>query len=176
MTWLPLRAPALEVTWDFGEFFYFQRTRRFHDMPNILRVLSISVAPLRYDQPALLPNMWRKNARRLSRYGRAALLTGVTAFTASMPTTALATTFVHITDVSLLAFQTAPNGIVYLRNLNQFSSSALGCCYSYYVDSTTAEGKDIFALILSAAAQHSALWIGIPDPPAGGAVGFAGNW
>lgn len=118
----------------------------------------------------------RRYGRRLLDQGRAALLVAVAVFAVVVPTTSLAATFVRIPDVSLLAFQTDSAGKVWFRNVNQFDSAALGCCYSYYIDTTTAEGKNIFALILAAAAQHSGLWFGVPNGYAAGVVSYVGNW
>jgi hypothetical protein len=83
--------------------------------------------------------------------------------------------FVRVTDASQLAYQTG-GGNVYLRNVNTFDSNALPCCYSYWIDTTTPEGKNIFALLLTAIAQGQGLWIGLPSGYASGAVTDAGNW
>jgi hypothetical protein len=38
---------------------------------------------------------------------------------------------------------------VYLRNLNDYDSTWLGCCYNYYFDLTTDGGKAMFSTFLS---------------------------
>jgi len=97
------------------------------------------------------------------------------ALACAAPRAADAAAFVRITDASVLAYQTEGSA-VYLRNLNQFDSNALGCCYNYYIDTSSQEGKNLFALLLMAIATHGALWLGVPDGYAAGVVGFAGNW
>lgn len=92
------------------------------------------------------------------------------------PRYAAAETWVWVPDLSLLKYQTYPDGKLYLRNLNEFNSNALGCCYNYYVDTTTIQGKNIFALILTKAAQGKGLYLGVPDGFAAGGVSYVGEW
>ena len=88
---------------------------------------------------------------------------------------ASATVWVYVPDVSQLQYQAAGN-MVYFRNFNQFNSSALPCCYNYWIDTSTTEGKNTFALFLSAAAQAKGLYFGVPDAYASGAVTNTGIW
>jgi hypothetical protein len=83
--------------------------------------------------------------------------------------------WVHATNVAQVQYQTAGN-FIYFRNLNQFNSSALGCCYNYWIDTSTVEGRNIFALVLSAAAQGTALYFGVSDGYASGVVSYVGVW
>jgi len=93
-----------------------------------------------------------------------------------LPLAAGAVTWVTVGDLSLLKYQTAPDGRVYVRNLNEFNGSALGCCYNYYVDTNTVEGKNIFALILFKAAQGKGLYLGVADQFAPGAITYVGEF
>ena len=99
----------------------------------------------------------------------------VVALASAVPRVAEAEVFVRVTDASELTYQTEGSA-VYLRNLNQFDSNALGRCYNDYIDTSSQEGKNLFALLLMAMATHGALWLGVPDGYASGAVGFGGNW
>lgn len=85
-----------------------------------------------------------------------------------------ATVWVAVPDVSQLQFQTIGDGRVYLRNLNQFDGNALGCCYNYWIDTNTVEGKNIFALILSFGAQGRGLRFGLNDYGTAGVVSGVG--
>ena len=90
--------------------------------------------------------------------------------------TAQASTFVGISDASQIYYQTTPDGKVYLRNLNTFSTQALGCCYNYYIDTTTPEGKALFPIFLSNVARGAPIILMIPDNQAPGAVSYGGYW
>ena len=63
-----------------------------------------------------------------------------------------------------------------MRNMNTFDPNALGCCYNYWIDTTTAEGKNIFTMMLTAIALGQGMWIGLPSGYASGAVSYSGNW
>lgn len=83
---------------------------------------------------------------------------------------------VYIPDASLLQYQLTPGGRVYFRNLNQFNGNALGCCYNYWIDTTTENGKNIFALFMSKAAQGKGLYFLFPDGGATGSIDYVGEW
>ena len=87
--------------------------------------------------------------------------------------TAHATVFITISDVSRLSFQTWPDGRVLLRNLDTFDSHALPCCWNYWVDTTTQEGKNIYALILFLSTTGGSMSLGLPDGYASGTVDYA---
>ncbi len=72
--------------------------------------------------------------------------------------------------------QTQPDGHVYLRNVSSFDFHALGCCYNYYIDLNTVEGKGIFSALLAAAARGSVFWFAVPDGYAAGSVSGGGYW
>lgn len=89
--------------------------------------------------------------------------------------TAGATTFVLIGDVSQVQYQAASDGRVYLRNLNSLSAYPLWCCYNYWIDPTTVEGKNIWTMYLVAASQGTPLYLGLPDGSAAGLITYAGK-
>lgn len=74
------------------------------------------------------------------------LALAMTAQTAAHATSAVLT----IDDASQLAFESDSNGKVYLRNLNQFDSAWSGCCFNYWLDTTTDAGKAQYSYLLSA--------------------------
>jgi hypothetical protein len=84
-----------------------------------------------------------------------------------------ATVWVYVSDVSQLQYSTNGN-FLYFRNFNQFNASALGCCWNYWIDTTTTEGKNTFALIMAAAAQAKPMYFGVPDGYASGLVALNG--
>lgn len=89
---------------------------------------------------------------------------------------AFAETWIYVPDMSQLKFQLFPGGLIYLRNLSDFSPAALGCCYNYWIDTTTQDGRNTWATMLSASAQHTPLYVGIPDGQAQGVVSYVGIW
>jgi len=90
--------------------------------------------------------------------------------------TARAVVWISIPDVSQLQYQTNGDGKIYFRNINQFNGSAMGCCYNYWIDTNTVEGRNIFALILSHAALHTGLLFGLTNDWGAGAVSGVGEW
>jgi len=89
---------------------------------------------------------------------------------------ALAETWVYVPDMSQLKYQLTPSGQIYFRNLSDFSTAALYGNYNYWIDTTTQDGRNSWATILSAVAQHSPLYLGIPDGQAQGNVSYVGIW
>jgi len=84
--------------------------------------------------------------------------------------------YVSIPDASQLKFQLDASGRVYLRNINSFDANALPCCYSYWIDTTTQEGKNTYALILSFSAMGRGLYFNISDYTTPQAITWAGPW
>ncbi len=80
--------------------------------------------------------------------------------------------FINIPDASQISYQTWPDGKIYLRNLNAFDPNAQGCCWSYFIDTTSTEGKNIFALLLALSAQGRGMQLGLPDGYASGPVNY----
>jgi hypothetical protein len=94
----------------------------------------------------------------------------------SLSTRARAETFIWVADSSQIKYLAGQDGRIYVRNLSDFSSYALGCCYNYWIDTTTQGGRNDLAILLSAIAQHTGLYIGIPDNLASGNVEDVGSW
>jgi hypothetical protein len=57
-----------------------------------------------------------------------------------------------------------------------FDSNALPCCYSYWIDTTTQEGKNTYALILSFSAQGRSFWFDISDYTTPQQITWARPW
>jgi hypothetical protein len=93
----------------------------------------------------------------------------------AIPRLAHATVWVYVSDVSQLQYQISGSSI-YIRNFNQFDGNALSCCYNYWIDTTTPEGKNTFALMMLAAAQAKPLYFGVPNGYASGSVTMTGIW
>jgi hypothetical protein len=79
-----------------------------------------------------------------------------------------------VSNAAQLSFQTS-GADVYLRNLNQFNSGALGCCHNYWIDTSTPEGKNIFAVLLEDIALGLPIAIGVPNGYASGVIIYSGN-
>jgi hypothetical protein len=84
--------------------------------------------------------------------------------------------WIYIPDASQVYYQTRGNGRIYFRNFDSFDANAMGCCYNYWIDPSTTEGKSIYALFLSYIAQGKGFRIAIPDGKQPGPVGAAGTW
>jgi len=89
---------------------------------------------------------------------------------------AFAETWVYVPDTSQLKYQLTPDGHIYFRNLSDFSSAALYGNYNYWLDTTTQDGRNTWATMLSAISQHTGLYLGIPDGLAQGSVSYVGIW
>lgn len=89
---------------------------------------------------------------------------------------AYASDWVTITDMSQLKYQ-IKDGQVWLRNVNEFNESWLGCCYAYYVDITQDEGKAIWSAMLAQMAMGKPYNIGVVDKSVNGSkVIMSGHW
>ncbi len=99
----------------------------------------------------------------------------VAALLASLPSRAVET--VTVTNAAQLSwFYDTPSGRIYFRNFDQFDSRFLGCCYNWYIDTTTVVGRTLWATILlkMAGAQPINLMVGAPN--VAGPVLYGGNW
>ena len=74
-----------------------------------------------------------------------------------------ATVWVEVDDASKLLWQMTASGVVYFRNLNEFSSQHAGCCYAYKLDTTTPGGKSIWSTILAKMAAKKRITLGFPS-------------
>lgn len=87
-----------------------------------------------------------------------------------------ASDWVSITDMSQLSYQIA-NDKVWLRNVNKFDSTWLGCCVAYYVDLTSNNGKATWSAMLVKIAARDKYNIGVVDKTKNSSpVTFSGNW
>lgn len=77
-------------------------------------------------------------------------------------------------DASLVVFSIY-GAKLYFRNLNQFNPEWQGCCYNYYIDLTTDDGKAMYAFFMSQRALRGrlVLWRGSAAP---GPIEQMGNW
>ena len=82
---------------------------------------------------------------------------------------------VHVPDMSLLSWQIDSAGKVYLRNLSQFDSTFLGCCYNHYIDTTTSGGKIMWSAALSHIAMGKPMTFYVVSKSAAGPVTFVNN-
>lgn len=66
-------------------------------------------------------------------------------------------------------------GKLYFRNLNLFNPQWEGCCYHYYIDLATDEGKSMYAYFMAQAANRGriVLWRESISP---GPIQQMGNW
>ena len=62
---------------------------------------------------------------------------------------------------------------IYLRNLNSFDSTVLGCCYNYWVDISTDPGKAAWATLLAKMQTQQPIWIYVASQTVAGSVTVA---
>jgi hypothetical protein len=81
-----------------------------------------------------------------------------------------------VNDASQIQYfvNSTPNSTqIYLRNLNTFDSTVLGCCFNYWVDISTDLGKAIWATLLAKIQAQQPIWIYITSQTAAGPVTVA---
>lgn len=92
-------------------------------------------------------------------------------------TNAKASDWIAINDMSQVKWQHFGNdGKIYFRNLNEFDSSWLGCCYSYWIDPTTETGKIAWSVILTKMSTGGKLNLMVNDKATGGNIYSVGIW
>jgi hypothetical protein len=84
--------------------------------------------------------------------------------------------WITVNNMSQIKWQIAPTGKVYLRNINEFNSQALPCCYNYYIDTTTPAGKSLWSVVLTKMTTSQKLILGTPDISTAGPITYAGIW
>jgi hypothetical protein len=62
---------------------------------------------------------------------------------------------------------------IYLRNLNTFDSTVLGCCYNYWIDVSTDAGKATWATLLAKIQAQQPIWLYIASQTVAGSVTVA---
>jgi len=88
---------------------------------------------------------------------------------------ASAVEYAYLPDASKLTWQ-MQGSKVFLRNLNEFKSSFLPCCYNFYIDTTTPTGKAQWATLLTKITAGQPIYIGVDDPAQIGPVTYLGLW
>jgi len=89
--------------------------------------------------------------------------------------TASADDVVTVTDMTQLRWQADASGKIYIRNLNQFDSTFLGCCYNYYIDTTTPDGKIKWSAVLTYMQAGGSLYFYVANKSQPSPVTFVGN-
>ena len=87
---------------------------------------------------------------------------------------AAAEDYVLINNMSTLKWQMTSDGKVWFRNLNEYNNLFLGCCYNYYLDTTTTTGKSYWAMILLKMATGQSLNISVPNKAVSGSINVIG--
>jgi len=80
-----------------------------------------------------------------------------------------------VNDPSTIKFAVQDNK-VYFRNLNDYDSAWLPCCYNYYIDLTTEGGKAQFATFLSFRLAGKKLSFYKVDPSTSGLINIIGDF
>ena len=113
------------------------------------------------------------NKRSSSVYVRISLIACLTLLAWSPPT--YADDAVIVPDPALLKWQLASDGKVYLRNLNEFDPTFLGCCYNFSIDLATTVGKNLWAALLTQIAMGKPLYLFVSNKAQPSPVTILGN-
>lgn len=89
---------------------------------------------------------------------------------------AQATDFVYVNNAANLHWQATPDGRVYFRNFSSFDATFLGCCYNYWLDTTTPAGKIMWSAILTKNATGKGIQIGVVSKASPSPVDYLGEW
>ena len=82
-----------------------------------------------------------------------------------------------IDDFSKIKWQLrASDGKLFLRNLDDFDNSFLGCCDKFYIDTTTEPGKALWSAFLSKYTSKQGGYISVANKKAEGHIVNIGNW
>ena len=100
---------------------------------------------------------------------------GLALLFAGLPSACQAVDFVLVPNASGLKWQLASNR-VYFRNLNDFDGTFQGCCYSYWIDLTTDQGKAQWSVILTRMTTGGRLYFGVESKSVAGLVTYVGDW
>ena len=105
----------------------------------------------------------------------ATTLTLAALLSTSLPSQAVDTVVVG-NAAQLSWFYDGSSGRVYFRNLDQFNPAFLGCCFNWYIDTSTTVGRTLWASVLlkMAGAQPINMIVGAMNTA--GPVLYAGNW
>jgi len=83
-------------------------------------------------------------------------------------------TFVTVTDPTQLRWFTSGDGKIYLRNMYQWNGAFTCGPYCYYIDTSSIEGKNIYAAMLAYIAMGQPFTFGFPNDAASGGVSQCG--
>jgi hypothetical protein len=67
--------------------------------------------------------------------------------------------WIRVADATQIQFLTDGGMRIYLRNLNSFDASVLGCCFNYWIDLSSDAGKAAWATILSKMQGKEHIWL-----------------
>jgi hypothetical protein len=88
-----------------------------------------------------------------------------------------ATDTVVVTNAAQLSwFYDATSGRVYFRNFDQFTPGFLGCCFNFYIDTSTQLGRTFWAAILLKMAGAQPINLIVDSKGVAGPVYYGGNW
>jgi hypothetical protein len=113
------------------------------------------------------PRRQKKRTNRLRAWMGAFLVLG-----AAFSLDARADYWFKVNDASQIQFMVGSPQI-YLRNLNAFDSSVLGCCYNYWIDVSTDAGKAAWATLLAKIQAQQPVWLYIASQTVAGSVTVA---
>lgn len=68
--------------------------------------------------------------------------------------------WVEVDDASRILWQMTADGTVYFRNMNEFNTNMDGCCYTYYLVTTTDGGKSMWSTLLAKIAGSKRITLG----------------
>lgn len=88
---------------------------------------------------------------------------------------AFALDHVTINDASTLKWQLYQSK-VWFRNLDIHDSTFLGCCYNYWIDLTTDEGKAMWSAVLSAMHAADSIVVGVQSKTSSNQVVSVSKW
>jgi hypothetical protein len=92
-----------------------------------------------------------------------------------MSSAACADDAVTVPDLHQLSWQVHHSGKVYLRNLSQFDSTFLPCCFNHYIDTATEGGRTMWSAMLTNLALGKAMTFYVSSKSAAGPVTFLSN-
>lgn len=110
-----------------------------------------------------------------SRAARKHVLASLTAIALLTPGVANADDGVNVPNAGEVKW-VFDSGKAYLRNLEQFGGTGwLGCCYNYYIDLTTDNGRTMYSAFLTSYASRLPLSVYVANKANGGPVTFIGR-
>jgi len=65
----------------------------------------------------------------------------------------------RVADASQIQYLTDGGTRIYLRNLNSFDATVLGCCYNYWIDVSTEAGRAAWVTVLAKIEAKEHKWL-----------------